>query len=110
MPVPPLPEPRVDDVVVEVCEEVVVVVEAVVELVVAVEVGSVVVGSVEVVEEEVVELVVRSVGAVTVVVDEASPPPDASATSAMINPITTATTRPMPAFWPLLRPSSSPPS
>jgi hypothetical protein len=83
------------DVVVGVVEVVVLVVGAVV--VVGVVVGAVVVvgvvvGAVVVVEEDVVP---------------SSPPPPASAMTAMSRPMTSAATRPIATFWPVVIPPSS---
>ncbi len=87
-------------VLVEVVEVVGFVVEDVVVGVVVVLVGVVVV-------ELVVELVVVEVVEGTVVVVVESPPPPARAITAITRPMTSAATRPMATFWPVLMPPES---
>ncbi|MBA2522094.1 MAG: hypothetical protein H0V25_02070 [Solirubrobacterales bacterium] len=107
---PPEPEPPVEGSgIVGVIDVAVGVVGGGATVAVAVVVGAVAVDAVVVEEVDVVEVegaVVVVVGTVvdTELVESSSLLPPARAITAMINPITSAATRPIPTFWPVVSP------
>ncbi len=111
---PPEPEPPVEGSgIVGVIDVAVGVVGGGATVAVAVVVGAVAVDAVVVEEVDVVEVEVEVDGVVVVVVgtvvdtelvEASSLLPPARAITAMINPITSAATRPIPTFWPVVSP------